>query len=138
MTDAELVEKKLAFIEDRVEELRRLAHPDQIHHDVREERFVAHTLQIAIQAALDVASHIVSDERLGEPESNYQLFELLAKHGWLNAQDASPMRAIVGFRNILVHGYQAVDLDIMRDVVENHLEDLLTFASAIRDRLPER
>jgi uncharacterized protein YutE (UPF0331/DUF86 family) len=34
---------------------------------VRERRFVEHTIQIAIQAALDVASHIISDERLGEP-----------------------------------------------------------------------
>jgi uncharacterized protein YutE (UPF0331/DUF86 family) len=99
---------------------------------------VAHTLQIAIQAGLDVASHIVSDERLGEPETNYQLFELLAKHGWLSDQLASTMRAIVGFRNILVHGYQTVDLDIMRDVVENHLDDLLEFTGTIRDRLPKQ
>lgn len=29
--------------------------------DVREQRFATHTLQLAIQTALDVASHIVSD-----------------------------------------------------------------------------
>jgi uncharacterized protein YutE (UPF0331/DUF86 family) len=47
-----------------VADLRRLARPDLLSQDVREERFVEHTLQIAIQAALDVASHIVSDKRL--------------------------------------------------------------------------
>ena len=67
MTDAELVAKKLALIETYVAELERLARPDQIASDVRERRFVEHTLQIAIQAALDGASHIVSDSRLGEP-----------------------------------------------------------------------
>ena len=70
MTDPELVAKKLALIETCVRELRSLARPDALRHDVRERRFVEHTLQIAIQASLDVASHVVSDERLGEPETN--------------------------------------------------------------------
>jgi uncharacterized protein YutE (UPF0331/DUF86 family) len=65
MTDPELVAKKLAFIETCVRELRTLARPERIADDLREERFVEHTLQLAIQAALDVGSHIVSDERLG-------------------------------------------------------------------------
>ena len=69
VTDRELIAKKLALVETCVEQLRRLARPAAITTDVREERFVEHTLQIAIQAALDVASHIVSDERLGEPRT---------------------------------------------------------------------
>ncbi|MFN2432659.1 MAG: nucleotidyltransferase domain-containing protein [Gemmatimonadota bacterium] len=51
MTDPDLVEKKLAAIESRVRELRTLADPAKLAADVKEERFVAHTLQIAIQAA---------------------------------------------------------------------------------------
>jgi hypothetical protein len=69
VTDVELIEKKLAFIETCVQELRTLARPAAIATDLREERFAAYTLQIAVQAALDVASHIVSDDRLGEPET---------------------------------------------------------------------
>ena len=135
MTDPDLIEKKLAFIETLVRELRELAQLELIDQDVREERFVAHTLQLAIQAALDVASHIVSDNRLGEPNTNRELFDLIGKNGWLPRQLADTMCAIVGFRNILVHGYQAVDLKIMRDVVENRLDDLLLFTGAIRKRL---
>jgi hypothetical protein len=44
MTDLDLVAKKLALIETCVRELRSLARPEQIRHDVREERFVEHTL----------------------------------------------------------------------------------------------
>ena len=51
MTDADLLEKKLAFIETCVRELRQLSQPERIAQDIREERFVAYTLQIAIQAA---------------------------------------------------------------------------------------
>ncbi|MGQ0735265.1 MAG: DUF86 domain-containing protein [Acidobacteriota bacterium] len=77
MTDPALVAKKLALIETSLSDLQRLARPDAIDTDIRELRFVEHTLQIAIQAALDVASHIVSDRRLGEPRTNRELFDLL-------------------------------------------------------------
>jgi uncharacterized protein YutE (UPF0331/DUF86 family) len=45
------------------------------------------------------------------------------------------MRRLVGFRNILVHGYDTVDLSIVRDVLEHRLDDLLAFVSAVRSRL---
>jgi uncharacterized protein YutE (UPF0331/DUF86 family) len=135
MTDADLVTKKLAFVETCVRELRELAHPELIERDLREERFVAHTLQLAIQAALDVASHIVSDERLGEPENNRRLFELLVENGWVTGSLARPLARMVGFRNILVHGYQGVDKAVVRDVAENRLDDLCAFVDAIRSRM---
>lgn len=135
MTDADLVAKKLALIETYVSELRSLARPAEIERDVREERFVEHTLQLAIQAALDVASHVASSERLGEPSTNRQLFEILARRGWLPAELSLPLRDMAGFRNVLVHGYAAVDPRIVRDVVENRLGDLLAFVAEIRRRL---
>ena len=135
MTDPDLIAKKLALIETCVRELRTLARPEEIARDVREERFAEHTLQMAIQAALDVASHIVSDERLGEPRTNRELFDLLARRGWLDDDLATTMRRMVGFRNILVHGYDTVDVNIVRDVLEHRLDDLLAFVAAIRTRL---
>lgn len=132
MTDADLVAKKLALVETCVEDLRRLARIERIEHDVREERFVEHTLQIAIQAMLDVASHIVSDERLGEPRTNRELFELLARRAILPDDLAQKLQAMAGFRDVLVHGYGAVDLGIVRDVVENRLGDRLAFVDVIR------
>ena len=135
MTDAELVAKRLAFIETCVRELRTLARPERIADDVREQRFVQHTLQLAIQAALDVASHIVSDERLGEPDTNRDVFRLLERATIVPADLGGRLEQMAGFRNVVVHLYQEVDLGIVRDVVENHLDDLLEFVAAIRRRL---
>ena len=132
MTDKDLLEKKLAFIETCVYQLRDLARPEQIENDIREERFTAHTLQIAIQASLDIASHIVSDRRLGEPETNRELFDLLRKDQWLSPELTETMRKMAGFRNIVVHGYHHMDPLILRDIVENRLDDLLDFAVAVR------
>lgn len=135
MTDAPLLAKRLAFIETCVQELRTLAQVDLLESDVREARFIEHTLQLAIQAALDVAGHIVSAERLGEPTTNQELFLLLARAGWVDGARAPALRAMAGFRNVLVHGYVDVDRAVVRDVVVNHLDDLLTFVAAIRARL---
>ena len=135
MTDPGLVAKKLALIETYVRELRTLGKPDTLRRDIREERFTLHTLQLAAQAALDVASHIVSDERLGEPDTYRELFALLARHRWIEPALASKLENMAGFRNVVVHGYADVDLNVVEDVVKNHLDDLLAFVLAIRTRV---
>ena len=135
MTDVELVEKRLAFIESCLRDLRRIARPAELLTDVREERFVEHTLQLAIQSILDVAAHIVSDERLGEPATNRELFDRLSRADWMSADLAARVSNMAGFRNVLVHGYTDIDLSIVADVVLNHLGDFDEFAAAIRAKL---
>ena len=123
MTDAPLLAKRLALIETSVRELRELARPEALFADIRERRFVEHTLQIAIQAALDAASHIASDRRLGEARTNKELFDLLAQDGWIASPLADALRRMAGFRNVLVHGYDDVDLRVVQDVVTNDTGD---------------
>ena len=134
MTDAGLVEKKLRRIELCLVDL---ADVDvtRLAVDRREERFAEHTLQIAIQAAIDVAAHIVSDDGLGDPTSNHALFDLLAKAAWIPAAQVPVLHRMVGFRNVIVHEYDAVDVRLVRAVVEHHAGDLQTFVDAIRPRL---
>jgi uncharacterized protein YutE (UPF0331/DUF86 family) len=135
LTDPDLVAKKLALVETCVRELRVLARPADLATDVVQERFVEHTLQIAIQAVLDVASHVVSDERLGEPRTNREFLDLLERNGWLPGDLATVVRRMVGLRNVLVHGYDTVDVAVVREIVEQRLDDLLRFVAAIRSRL---
>jgi uncharacterized protein YutE (UPF0331/DUF86 family) len=132
MTDSALVAKKLALIESCVSDLRRLAKPDALATDVREQRFVEHTMQVAIRAALDVASHIVSDRRLGEPRTNREIFDLLQRDAWIEDPLTSTLRNMAGFPNVLVHGYDDVDLAVVRDVLDSHLGDLEAFVGAVR------
>ena len=134
MTDPELLAKKLAIIEGCVADLRRLARPADIERDIRERRFVEHTLQIGIQAAIDVGLHIVSDQRLGEPRTNREVFDLLERASVVPAELATTLRRMVGFRNVLVQGYDDVDLAIVRDILERRLDDLLAFVRSVRVR----
>src|SRR5207244_1603687 len=115
------------FIETCVAQLRAMAKPELVTTDIREERFVEHTLQLAIQAALDVASHVVADERLGEPKSNHALFDLLCAAGWIDDAQRHTLHEMTGFRNVVVHGYLDVDTGVVREILERHLDDLLSF-----------
>ena len=135
MTDRDLVAKKLARIVTCLHELRTMASVDRLRDDVRERRFVEHTLQIAIQSALDVASHIASDQRLGEPETNRALFQLLARADVISTDLSHRLAEMAGFRNVLVHGYDDVQVQIIEDVVRNHLGDLDEFVTSVKRRL---
>jgi uncharacterized protein YutE (UPF0331/DUF86 family) len=135
MTDAELIAKKLAQVETYLAELAELGEAEHLETDLVQRRFVEHTLQVAVQATLDAASHVVSDDRLGEPQSNRELFELLARAEWIDADLARRLGDMAGFRNLLVHDYAVVDLEIVRQVMTTHTQDLHDFVAAVRRRL---
>ena len=137
MTDLPLVEKRLAIIDTCVADIRRLARVDRLDTDILQRRFVERTLQVAIQAALDVGSHNVSERRLGEPATNRDLFALLERDGWIATDLRGKLADMAGFRNVLVHGYDDVDVGIVRDIVVNRLDDLSCFADCIRLTLRE-
>ncbi|HEX5053512.1 MAG TPA: DUF86 domain-containing protein, partial [Planctomycetota bacterium] len=107
----------------------------RLRDDKVQQRFVEHTLQIAIQAMLDVGFAIAAEHNLGEPTDNRQVFERLATAGWITPTMRDTCRRMVSFRNIVVHQYLQVDVAILQKIVERDLDDLLTFVRVIRDRL---
>jgi uncharacterized protein YutE (UPF0331/DUF86 family) len=59
---------------------------------------------------------------------------LLERDHWIDAPLAATLRNMAGFRNV-VHGYDDVDLAVVRDILEHHLGDLDAFVAAVRRRL---
>ena len=41
------------------------------------------------------------------------------------------MKRMVGFRNIAIHEYQKLNLDIVRAIITEHLDDFLAFAALL-------
>lgn len=88
-------------------------------------------LQRACEAAIDLAMHGVRVRRLGLPQESREAFTLLEQAGLLDAKTAERMRAMVGFRNVAVHNYQALSLPILRAILEKHLDDFHAFAATL-------
>jgi uncharacterized protein YutE (UPF0331/DUF86 family) len=88
-------------------------------------------IQRACEAALDMGQHLVRRERLGVPQSARDVFELLHVGGWLTADLAAAMKRMVGFRNIAVHDYQALQLPITVNIICHHLGEFLAFTQSV-------
>lgn len=71
--------------------------------------------------------HLVRVDRLGLPKTSRQAFDLLESAGALPSHLAATLRAMVGFRNVAVHDYRKLDLDVVESIVTRHLEDLVAF-----------
>lgn len=91
-------------------------------------------LQRAVQAAMDLASHVVAAEGYGLPDAAGATFVLLEKNGVIDSILAGQLQRMVGFRNIAVHEYQAIDPAIIEAIASQHLEELRQFAGVIVQR----
>lgn len=81
-------------------------------------------LHLTIEALLDIGNHIISDQNLGQVEFYKNIPELLFDNGYINDQQKEIFLHIIGFRNILVHDYLDIDLNIVYSILENNLRDL--------------
>lgn len=95
-------------------------------------------LQRAIQACIDMANILISQEGLGLPSNYRQAFEILAKNNIIDEHQLKTMRAMVGFRNISVHDYEQVKPEIVKSIVENHLKDFENFYTIIYNRVSHK
>ncbi len=92
-------------------------------------------LERACQAAIDLAMHIIAREHLGIPQSSAQAFDLLAGARKISPELAAKMRRMVGFRNVAVHQYQELKLDILHRVVETSARDFVESCAALGLRI---
>ena len=88
-------------------------------------------IQRACEACIDLAMHIVAQERLGLPQTSRDAFDMLESSSIIDEEIAKRLKAMVGFRNIAVHDYQTINLNILEKIVEKHLEDFTDFTKQI-------
>jgi len=92
---------------------------------------IAVNMQRACEQCIDLANHTIKKRKLGLPKESRESFRLLTRNGIIPRDLAANLENMVGFRNILVHQYQDLDIQLMVDVIENHLDDLIDFTNYI-------
>lgn len=91
---------------------------------------IQHALQEGIEACLDIGRMLLVEAGAGLPDTNRGVFLALTQHGLLPADRAEHWADMAGFRNVLVHGYDEVDLEIVFRALQERLEDLEAFGRA--------
>ena len=64
---------------------------------------------------------------LGIPQESRDAFGLLERSGQLDPKLGDSLKRMVGFWNVAVHHYQELNIDIVRAIIEKHLDELLAF-----------
>lgn len=136
MVDEEVVRARLSRLENA------LRHLETLTCKPREE-FVSswelhglaeRELEVASQACIDIANHLIAAEGLRAPDGYADVFQVLSDTRILQQDLADRMKSIAGLRNILVHDYLVVDHELLHDQMQD-LSDFRAFAKAIRHRV---
>jgi len=127
-------------IDQKLESLRRClvriqekfpARADELQTNLDLQDIIALNLSRAVQLSVDIGSHIISTMNMPAPETMGQTFEILAQQNILPAHVADQLKKSVGFRNIAVHNYEAINWQIVHSIVSEHLQDFTEFAKAV-------
>lgn len=137
MVDKELILRKLAEIEEYLEQIKEFKEIslEQYSNDWKVQRIVERTLQMLIESCTDIAAHIISDRGYRVPKTYVDTFRVLYENGILTNSLFKTMEKIVKFRNILVHHYDRIDAEIMIGILKKDLDDFLLFKDAILKEL---
>ncbi len=133
MVDKELILKKLSEIEEHLQELEEFKDIsiDDYRKDWKIQRIVERTLQILIEICIDVANHIISDEKWRIPSSYSETFKILYENRVIDDELFKNLEKMAKFRNIIVHNYDKISPEVMVNILKKDLIDFLRFKDSI-------
>ncbi len=88
-------------------------------------------LQRARELCVDLANYEIKRRKLGVPQSSRDSFDLLEQAGLLETELAAKLKRMIGFRNLAVHNYESLNLDVVESILNGNLNDFLLFKSVI-------
>jgi uncharacterized protein YutE (UPF0331/DUF86 family) len=137
MVDVQTVVERLEALKAYIAELDHYAQHSlgELTSDFVRYRAAQHSLQLASQAVVDIATHIITADFTSRVQDYRQAIRQLGQEGVLPAAFAERLAPIAGFRNILVHEYLAVDPARLYDVLIHGRQDLQEFCERISEYL---
>ena len=133
MVDETLILRKLSELEEyttQIQDFRSISVNDY-KRDWKSRRIIERTLQMMIETCVDIAGHIISDNKYRIPESYADAFVVLRENEIVAADICRTMEKIAKFRNVIVHHYDRVDAEIVVGILRKWLEDFDKYKNAI-------
>lgn len=94
-------------------------------------RSARYSFIVLIEAATNIAAHICARILNKAPNTYAESFYLLAENLIIDRTLANRLGKMVGFRNLLIHGYGKIDDKQMMEIMRNDLDDLRSYLHAI-------
>ncbi len=90
-------------------------------------------IQRLIQQTIDLGAYIVKKYKLGIPKSSKEIFEILEKEKIIEKDLSESLQNMVGFRNLAIHEYMKLKLEIIEYIIKEKIFDCLEFQKRIID-----
>lgn len=101
-------------------------HHHLIEEDLMRQDAIVLNLQRACEAAIDLALRIIRIKKLDVPQQSRDVFSAIEKEKVIDPLVAEQLRRMVGFRNVAVHDYQKINLEVLRSILDHHLVNFET------------
>jgi uncharacterized protein YutE (UPF0331/DUF86 family) len=92
-------------------------------------------LHRAIEAIIDIGKMLISDKKLKIPESNREVFILLAENDLFPAEYLDLIFKMIGVRNIIVHSYDKIDDSVLYGILKKKLDDFKKILQILKEQI---
>lgn len=129
---SDVIYNKIAIIERCIKRINEEYddNPDNLKSFTKQDSIILN-IQRSCEACIDLAMHIVSEKKLGIPQNSRDAFEILSSSGFIPNEQSQKLKSMIGFRNIAVHDYQTLSINIVKEIVEKHLNDFKDFTKTV-------
>ena len=133
MVDKDIIQRKLSFIDLKLQNLEtlKLMERQDFLASFQAVDAAKYNLQVCIEALIDVSNHIVARERWGIPSTSAETVKLIIQHGVLSKDKELSLVQMVKFRNRIVHLYQEADDSEIYRILQENLDDIKGFIQAV-------
>ncbi len=130
--DRALIAKKLDFLNEQLTKVERMEFDEaELAENPDVHDLVVFRLQQAVETAIDIAVHIISQLDIPRKETAKDAFLVLGQEGIIDKELSAKMGKAADFRNRVVHGYNDFDWRILFKDYRDDLADLRNFGAQI-------
>ncbi len=135
MIDKQLIENKAVAISRYIEEIEPLLKfsNEEIKNDGTRLHASERLIQLIVDAAIDINTHIIAEKKLEVPDDYHGTFEELFRGKILTHELAKKIAPSVGLRNRIIHQYEKVDLDLMLSSAKKGITDYVEYLKQIKN-----
>ncbi len=120
---------KFASLEKCIKRVREeyVACEGDIEHDILRQDSILLNLERACEQCLSMGQRMIRLKKLGLPKEYRDIFIVLKEAKIISEELSERLQRMVGFRNVAIHDYQALDFERIKWIIEKGVDDLLTF-----------
>jgi len=133
MIDVEKIKSRLAIIREQVNELEKMKDfsENDLKKNKRDLAAAKHFIRVAIEAMIDIASHITAKQLMGIPATATDAILSLAENNIIPENHSATYVKMVKYRNRLVHFYHELTISEIYYIIQNSLPDFDRFIGDI-------